>query len=633
MADFEGDKAFFTEPIPSASQGDIFVQDVYVPDSTSDARLHLSHDEYEASVALDLPTAEPVTLGVNTYAAGHPDHGDDFVTVLDGEGSATLLDQPTTDDLLAPGEYDLTVQATADGDPDDGMTLTLDPRETRSLTAFTSDTLTPADLSDPEAVAAARETGALEPADTVSEDDTLVFVANATGLDGLLDAGGPIDGVDDLASHEGLAVELVAEPDTTDDPPRATLTDDALASASTAGVADDRFHAAMRFADIPFENGTPDADAELRLSVAVTDDRVRTTNEPFEADVTDDPDLVSTTLIHAGDPSDGEDSDVDDGSVDDGSADDESTDDGSTTGGSGGGSGGGSTGSSGGTSGSDDSTPEGADGDETGDEEATDGDTEGDDAEDGDDDVAIDDDDLESFIENVTDAGDPENVTAFANATDAENVTALANATDAENITEIANSTHIENVTDVENVTDLANITAALGVTDTDAEDDASGGGGAAGGGAAGGAAGGGATGGAAGGGGGSSGTDRLGGGAAGDPDGPPPIEGTVHARSLPPHVASVAGIDLDAYRDDVAGSPRRPPVPGWDGIHADSADEGGSDDDGVISLSDLNRVDRDGDGSGWITADEVPGFGPGQAVLALALTLFFGRSVLRRQQ
>ena len=567
VVDPEAGAVVFIGSAYSTTRGNNFEADLYTPNSTDDARLTFSNDDYEAKVDLDLPADEPVTLRFDTYAAGQGDLADEFVTVVDGPGTATLVDQTATNATLAPGEYDLTVRGAADGDPDDETTVAIETRETEAITALTSDTLGPEELSDPESVATARENGTVTTSETIDDDETLLVAVDATGLGGLLAAHDPITSLDDVADHEGLGLDVaVVDVDAVDDDaddaeemPRATLTDDHLANVSTADPDDDGLHAAVRWNDLAFENGTPSTDDELRLRFAVTDDRLRTADD----DATADPDAVTTTLTYVGNATKSDDgsvsSDADDGDGDDdivGSDDDV-------------------------TASSTEDTSE----DMSDEADETDGSGGGD--------------DLDGNDADTGDAGDPEDDEDGATETEAVTDPTTTNATDA------------VNETDAANMTDAANATGA-----SDGGDDSTSPGGS------------GATGGSSPSSGSGSSTGRS--DVSGDRDDLSPGPSTVHSRMLPPHVATSAGVNpagLRGANSDRAsgvsaglhGFDRG--LPGWESDaragSPERSDEA-ADREGV-ALSDLDRVAHDDD-YGWVTVGDVPGFGPVPALLALLL-------------
>jgi len=508
-------------------------------------RLNLSNGAYEATIGIDLHEQGTAELELNTHVAGKEGREADVVSVVEGNATATLLNQTTTEDLLKPGEYDLTVGATPEGDPDHETTVTLDPRYTDSLTALSSDSLTPDDLDDAAAIEAARENETLQPTDSIADDDTLVLATAATGLTGLEGTNGSIGNVDDLAGHEGLTVEVAATENTTNGPVRADLSGSKLANASTATVTDDGLYAAVRWGDLSFENGTIADGEPLELGVGIADERLRTTDDPLDGDAivgpgsnsTDDPDVVTTDLVYNGSAlpddggSDGTDADGDSESDDGGAAGETSGTGGATSGGDGT--------ENDGSGGSED------DGASVGDEPANDGEP----IEDGN---GTDDADIDDPDETGSDAADGAGSRSTGGGRTASG-SASSGAPDGSHPDESADDAGVEELTSPNGWPYAPALPASAGIAT--APDD--------------------------------------------DGQGVPWIltDGEAVGQG-----GSLSSWDETASMDGAAGS------------------DGDRDDTG-LSLSDLERAE-DEEGSGWLTVDEVPGFGPVEVIVGLLVVL-----------
>ena len=169
--------------------------------------------EYTMTASITTPRAETVAIGFNTYLAGDPDREGDLLT-LDGSGTIDSLTATAHDGPLPAGEYTVTARAGPTG-PTDTKTMTLHPRTTDSLTVYTNTTATDQPtLATAASIVDAIANGTLSPAESVAENETVVFGLTASGLSGYLASRETVPStgadVDDLA---GLGFEVATTPE------------------------------------------------------------------------------------------------------------------------------------------------------------------------------------------------------------------------------------------------------------------------------------------------------------------------------------------------------------------------------------------------------------------------------------
>ncbi|PHQ46060.1 hypothetical protein DJ68_09395, partial [Halorubrum sp. C3] len=141
-------------------------------------------------------------MTVNTYAS--PESPSKFVTT----GSGIDVESVTGDTApLPPGTYDLTLRSEHGTEvANDTATVTVEPRSTSDLTAYTTRSVASGEFENASAVREAIADGTLTPATTATANDTVVYAVNATGLTGLpaaanasLERGADLDRLDGLS--------------------------------------------------------------------------------------------------------------------------------------------------------------------------------------------------------------------------------------------------------------------------------------------------------------------------------------------------------------------------------------------------------------------------------------------------
>jgi PGF-CTERM protein len=156
------------------------------------------------TITLELTTTEtgPTPVRINTYAS--PESPSEFVTT----GTGVSVESVTGDvDSLRPGTYDLTLSSEHGTEvANDTATVTLKPRSTNDLTAYTTRAVAPDGFENATAVRGAIADGTLTRATAATANDTVVYAVNATGLTGLpatanesLERGADLDRLDGLA--------------------------------------------------------------------------------------------------------------------------------------------------------------------------------------------------------------------------------------------------------------------------------------------------------------------------------------------------------------------------------------------------------------------------------------------------
>jgi hypothetical protein len=167
-----------------------------------------------STTTIELTTTDtgPTPVSVNTYAS--PDAPSEFVTT----GSGVSVESVTGEtDPLSPGTYNLTLRSEHGAEiATDTATVTVAPRSTGNLTAYTTRAVSPAGFENATEIREAIADGTLTPATTATANDTVVYGVNASGLTGLpAAANGPLERGEDLALLDGLSFGMA--PTATDD--------------------------------------------------------------------------------------------------------------------------------------------------------------------------------------------------------------------------------------------------------------------------------------------------------------------------------------------------------------------------------------------------------------------------------
>jgi len=154
--------------------------------------------------ALNFTTTDtgPTPITINTYAS--PESPSGFVTT----GSDVSIESIAGDtDSISPGTYDITVRSEhGTAATNDTATVTVAPRSTTDLTAYTTRETGPGGFKNATTIRNAIADGTLTEATTAGVNDTVVYGVNATGLTGLpaaanasLDRGADLDRLDGLS--------------------------------------------------------------------------------------------------------------------------------------------------------------------------------------------------------------------------------------------------------------------------------------------------------------------------------------------------------------------------------------------------------------------------------------------------
>ncbi|WP_418284536.1 PGF-CTERM sorting domain-containing protein [Halorubrum sp. DTA46] len=254
---------------------------------------------------------------------------DDFVTV-GANATVESVDVSTPNGTLPPGEYTLAARSEHGSvTTSANETITLKQRATRNVTAYTTTALDPDEPGTAADLRGAIANDTLSASETVTDDDTVVYAVDASGLSGApaarnttLDTGSDIDDFDGLsfgvrANNTTLATETLSTSDD-DDPIGAVPTD------ATARVDEDGFYLVAAGDDALATDDPPADGTEFTATFRVDDDRLRAAAAP------DDDHVVTTTVTYAVDRDSADDSEA---LADDGNATGGDTDDGGTDGG------------------------------------------------------------------------------------------------------------------------------------------------------------------------------------------------------------------------------------------------------------------------------------------------------------
>ncbi|MDB9302146.1 hypothetical protein PN417_14530 [Halorubrum ezzemoulense] len=143
----------------------------------------------------------PTPVSVNTYASPNSSA---FVTT----GSGVDIESVTGHtDPLSPGTYNLTLRSEHGTETaTDAATVTVGPRSTGNLTAYTTRAASAGDFANATEIREAIADGTLAPAATATANDTVVYGVNASGLTGLpAAANASLERGEDLARLDGLS--------------------------------------------------------------------------------------------------------------------------------------------------------------------------------------------------------------------------------------------------------------------------------------------------------------------------------------------------------------------------------------------------------------------------------------------
>lgn len=294
----------------------------------------LTNTTTNATTSLELTTTDrgPTSVTLNTYASPA---SPEFVTA----GSGVSVESVTGDiGPLSPGTYDLTLRSEYGAEvANDTAGITVDPRSTGELTAYTTSAVPPDGFENASEVREAIADGTLAPATTATATDTVVYAVNATGLTGLPEtANGSLERGTDLDRLDGLSFGVA--PTEGDD----SADGDALGRMPAESAVHLDRNGLFVVADGERAFGTetaPDPGETFEAAFRIDDDRLRRT-------AADDRHRVTTELAYAAGSTD-ESTDADD---------DDSTEAGSSTGSGGSG----SIGSVGGSGSTDDGSSTGS---------------------------------------------------------------------------------------------------------------------------------------------------------------------------------------------------------------------------------------------------------------------------------
>ncbi|WP_198943837.1 hypothetical protein [Halorubrum sp. SD683] len=156
-----------------------------------------------STTTLEMTTTDtgPTPVSVNTYASPNSSA---FVTT----GSGVDIESVTGHtDPLSPGTYNLTLRSKHGTETaTDAATVTVRPRSTGNLTAYTTRAASAGDFANATEIREAIADGTLAPAATATANDTVVYGVNASGLTGLpAAANASLERGEDLARLDGLS--------------------------------------------------------------------------------------------------------------------------------------------------------------------------------------------------------------------------------------------------------------------------------------------------------------------------------------------------------------------------------------------------------------------------------------------
>ncbi|WP_423998130.1 hypothetical protein [Halorubrum trapanicum] len=253
--------------------------------------LILSNTSSSTTTTLELTTTEtsPTPVTLNTYAS--PESPSKFVTT----GSGIDVESVTGDTApLSPGTYNITLRSEHGTEvANDTATVTVEPRSTSDLTAYTTRSVAPGEFENATAVREAIADGTLTPATAATANDTVVYAVNASGLTGLPPAANAsLERGADLDRLDGLSFGVA--PTGTEDGNEST-DDDALGRTPNGSAVHLDREGLYLVADGKRAFGTetvPDPGATFQAGFRVDDDRLRRT-------AADDRHRATTELTYA----------------------------------------------------------------------------------------------------------------------------------------------------------------------------------------------------------------------------------------------------------------------------------------------------------------------------------------------
>lgn len=185
-----------------AANGNLIHSLVY--HSVSSPSLALNNTASNSTTTLNLTTTDtgPTPVTINTYAS--PASPSEFV--LTGPDVSVESISGNTDPI-SPGTYDVKLRSEhGTAVASDTATVTVTPRSTNGITAYTTREVAPGEFENATAIRDAIDDGTLSEARTAGANDTVVYGVNATGLTGLpAAANASLDRGADLARLDGLS--------------------------------------------------------------------------------------------------------------------------------------------------------------------------------------------------------------------------------------------------------------------------------------------------------------------------------------------------------------------------------------------------------------------------------------------
>ena len=272
-----------------------------------------------ASTTFELTTngTGPTPVTINTYAS--PDVPSEFVET----GSGVSVDSITgATGPLSPGTYNLTLRSKHGAEvAADNATVTVEPRSTNGLTAYTTRDVSPSDFDNATAIRGAIADGTLTSEPTATANDTVVYAVNATGLTGLpATANASLDRGADLERLDGISFGVA--PTESGDGNESAAGDGLGRTPNESAVHLDRKGLyVVAGGDHAFGTENPGPGETFEAAFRVDDDRLRRT-------AADDRHRVTTELAHAAADStdDGAENQTTNGSTETPTADDAVTD-------------------------------------------------------------------------------------------------------------------------------------------------------------------------------------------------------------------------------------------------------------------------------------------------------------------
>ncbi|TKX84545.1 hypothetical protein EXE43_18330, partial [Halorubrum sp. SS5] len=154
---------------------------------------------YQGNITIDSGGEDEVSVLFNSYAAGSSGNGTVFQLANPDDTDASLsgFTQNTIPDILADGDYTISVSTSADygttlNDPDTIGTLVIEQRETTNQQIWTASDNTISDITDADdplaELTSQIEGNNVTQTSTIAEGDQVIHQIEASGLTGLLDS-------------------------------------------------------------------------------------------------------------------------------------------------------------------------------------------------------------------------------------------------------------------------------------------------------------------------------------------------------------------------------------------------------------------------------------------------------------